>query len=56
MDANRPNRVNRRILSQAALGHLGQMDAVDAKEPKGLRTNQIMTRVTREKVKGRDLK
>ncbi|KAH9322740.1 hypothetical protein KI387_017379, partial [Taxus chinensis] len=49
MDANRPNRANRRILSQAALGHLGQMDAVDAKEPKGPRTNQIMTRVTREK-------
>ncbi|KAH9298039.1 hypothetical protein KI387_029721, partial [Taxus chinensis] len=56
MDANQLNRTNWRILSQAALGHLGKMDAVDAKEPKGLRTNQIMTRVTTEKVKGRDLK
>ncbi|KAH9324237.1 hypothetical protein KI387_004415, partial [Taxus chinensis] len=52
MDANRPNRVNQRILSQAALGHLGQIDVVDAKELKRPRTNQIMTRVTREKGKG----
>ncbi|KAH9318594.1 hypothetical protein KI387_020363, partial [Taxus chinensis] len=58
MDTNRPNRVNWRILSQAALGHPRQMDTVDAKEPKGPRTNQIMTRVKGkgQKVKGRDLK
>ncbi|KAH9325653.1 hypothetical protein KI387_005831, partial [Taxus chinensis] len=43
-----PFRADRRFLSQAALGHPGQMDAVDAKEPKGPRTNQIMTRVTKE--------
>ncbi|KAH9318329.1 hypothetical protein KI387_020098, partial [Taxus chinensis] len=49
MDANRSKRVNQRILSQAALGHPGQMDAVDTKEPKGPRTNQIMTCVIAEK-------
>ncbi|KAH9307207.1 hypothetical protein KI387_035118 [Taxus chinensis] len=48
MDANRPNRANQKFLSQAALGNLGKMDAVDMKEPKGPRTNQIMTRVTKE--------
>ncbi|KAH9313748.1 hypothetical protein KI387_022375, partial [Taxus chinensis] len=58
MGANQPNRVNRRILSQAALGHPGKMDAVDVKELKGPRTNQIMTRVKGkgQKVKRRDLK
>ncbi|KAH9329716.1 hypothetical protein KI387_001824, partial [Taxus chinensis] len=45
------NRENRKNLSCKALGHLGQKDAVDAKEPADPRTNQEMTRVTREKSK-----
>ncbi|KAH9324306.1 hypothetical protein KI387_004484, partial [Taxus chinensis] len=44
-----PFRVDRRILSREVLGHPGQKDAVDAKEPADPRTNQIMTRVTRRK-------
>ncbi|KAH9317445.1 hypothetical protein KI387_019214, partial [Taxus chinensis] len=46
-----PFRADRRFLSQTALEHLGQKDAKGTKEPAGPRTNQIMTRVTREKVK-----
>ncbi|KAH9312207.1 hypothetical protein KI387_027242, partial [Taxus chinensis] len=46
----RPFRAYRRTLSCEALGHLGQKDAVDVKEPEDPPTNQIMTRVTRRKV------
>ncbi|KAH9324258.1 hypothetical protein KI387_004436, partial [Taxus chinensis] len=42
--------VDQRIMSREALGHLGQKDAVDTKEPANPWTNQIITRVARRKV------
>ena len=45
-----PFRADRRFLSQTTLGHPGQMDAMDAKEPAGPRTNRIATRVAGERV------
>ncbi|KAH9301690.1 hypothetical protein KI387_013273, partial [Taxus chinensis] len=38
-----PFQVDHNFLSQTALGHPGQMDVVDAKEPADPRTNQSTT-------------
>ncbi|KAH9301138.1 hypothetical protein KI387_012721, partial [Taxus chinensis] len=51
MDVNRPVRPKQEMSAQGKVGHPGQKHAVDAKEPADPRTNQGMTRVTREKSK-----
>ncbi|KAH9293460.1 hypothetical protein KI387_041336, partial [Taxus chinensis] len=51
MDAKRPVRPKQKTSAQGKVGHPGQKDVVDAKEPVDPRTNQEVTRVTRKKSK-----